>query len=102
MSFGVDEISAVIVAMLGVVVETNALSPKLVSGTPPAAQFNGSFQSELVVPVQRLSAEYEVARLRQRTHPAIQQRFIFLSLAHKSPVFKAPLAASPGQSQGRD
>ena len=60
-----------------------------------------SFQSELVVPVQTLFVcEYEVARLRQRTHPAIQQRFIFLSLAHKSPVFKAPLAASPGQSQG--
>jgi len=44
----------------------------------------------LVAPVQRLSAEYEVARLRQSTHPAIQQRFIFLSLAHKSPISKLP------------
>ena len=100
MSLGVKAMFVVIVAIWGEFVETTALSPKLVSGTPPAAQFNGSFQSELVVPVQRLSAEYDVARLRQRTHPAIQQRFIFLSLAHKSPVFKAPLAASPSQSQG--
>jgi hypothetical protein len=77
MSLGVAEISAAIVAILGVVVATTALSPNRVSGTPVSDQLVPSFQSVLVAPVQRLSAEYDVARLRQRTHPAIQQRFIF-------------------------
>jgi hypothetical protein len=93
MSFGVYKISAVIVAMLIETPETTAFSIGLVntaSGTNPNDQFDPSFQSELVVPVQRLSAEYEVARPRQSTHPAIQQRFIFSSLAHKSPISKLP------------
>jgi hypothetical protein len=77
MSFGVNEISAVIVAILGEFVEITALSPKAAAGTPPKDQLAPSFQSELTAPDQRLSAEYDVARLRQRTHPAIQQRFIF-------------------------
>ena len=100
MSLGVKAMFVVIVAIWGEFVETTAFSPNAVSGTPPWSQLSFTFQSELTAPVQRLSAEYEVARLRQSTHPAIQQRFIFLSLAYKSPVFKAPLAASPSQSQG--
>ena len=55
MSLGVAEISAVIVAMLGVVVATTALSPNRVSGTPPSDQLAPSFQSELTAPLQKLS-----------------------------------------------
>jgi hypothetical protein len=58
--------SAVIVAMLGATVETTALSPNKVSGTPPSDQLVASFQSELVVPVQRLSSAWLSDALKQR------------------------------------
>jgi hypothetical protein len=67
MSLGVNEISAVIVAMLGATVETTALSPKAVSGTPASDQLVPSFQSELVVPVQLLSRAWLIDALKQRT-----------------------------------
>jgi hypothetical protein len=63
----VNEISAVIVAMFAGALSTTALSPKAVSGTPPNDQLVPIFQSELVAPVQMLSAPLLSDALKQRT-----------------------------------
>ena len=72
MSFGVDEISAVIVAMFPDVLLTTAFCPV---GTFVRLQFPAVFQSVLVVPVQTLSCALAAERPNEATK-AVRMRVV--------------------------